>query len=497
MHSKTIMIQGTMSNVGKSIITAGLCRLLTKWHLQVAPFKPQNMALNSAVTIDQGEIGRSQALQAFACGIPPHSDMNPVLLKPTGDRTSQVIIQGQVYANMRAEEFHHFKRQALQYVLQSHQRLVQYYDFILCEGAGSPSEINLREHDIANMGFAQSIQCPVLLVADIDRGGVFAQILGTLQILEQNEVNLIKGIIINGFRGDIKLLQPGLEWLRRQTSIPVLGVLPHIPQLNLDAEDSLSLPSDSISKEKVNIVVVKLPRMSNATDFQALTLDPHINVKFSESYQACDVVIIPGSKSVLADLQWMKQGHWAHQLNKHLRYGGKLIGICGGYQMLGKQIQDPHNFEAGGIEELDGFGFLDINTAIHENKQLRNVQGQLTLDSSPFTGYEIHMGESYGEDLKHPLLTINNQPHGVLRDNILGCYVHGLFDQAEARQSLLNWMGVSSHPQEDLTSKREQSLDILCQHIQDHLDMDTIRLLVKNASATLSESDWGLLEPVM
>lgn len=499
MSKQTVMVQGTMSNVGKSLMVTGLCRMVKNWGLQVAPFKPQNMALNSAVTLDQGEIGRSQALQAFACGIAPHSDMNPILLKPTGERGAQLIIQGQVHSNMSAQEFHAFKSQAMPYVLQSHERLCQQYDVIIAEGAGSPSEINLRKNDIANMGFAQAIRCPVILVADIDRGGVFAQILGTLQVLDDEETQLIKGIIINGFRGDINLLKPGLDWLKQKIHIPLLGVIPHMADLVLDAEDSLST-KESAQAANLNILVPKLPRMSNATDFEPLIHTKGVSLRFSSHYAACDVVILPGSKSVIADLDWLIQNGWQQALNRHLRYGGKLMGICGGYQMLGKEIRDPLSLETQQVHRI-GLGFLDLETTIKAEKQLNNIRGtilSLNHDPCPVSGYEIHMGETMGPALNHPFLYIADRPHGVHQDNIIGCYLHGLFDEGKARDKLLAWMGFQSNDSVDLKKMRNNSVDLLARNLEKYLDTtllkEIIRPVVKSIPGSLPNS---VLETIM
>ncbi|MBI3187812.1 MAG: cobyric acid synthase, partial [Gammaproteobacteria bacterium] len=348
MAAKSIMVQGTTSDAGKSTLVTGLCRALKNRNINVAPFKPQNMALNSAVTIDNGEIGRAQAVQAQACSLPPHSDMNPILLKPNSDIGAQVIIHGKALTDMDATVFHDYKITAMQAVLQSWQRLQNKYDAIVVEGAGSPAEINLRAGDIANMGFAEEVNCPVILIADIDKGGVFAHLVGTLNLLSPSEQQRIKGFVINRFRGDINLLKPGLDWLEQHTGKPVLGVLPYLHDFHIEAEDALTPQPLKSAHTLLKVIVPVLPRISNHTDFDALRLHPNVDFIYISTGQPippCDLVILPGSKNVRSDLNWLKQNNWSAYLQKHLRYGGKLLGICGGFQMLGNSISDPHGIE--------------------------------------------------------------------------------------------------------------------------------------------------------
>ncbi|MDH5180861.1 MAG: cobyric acid synthase, partial [Gammaproteobacteria bacterium] len=357
MTCKTIMIQGTTSDAGKTIAVAGLCRILKNRGARVAPFKPQNMANNSAVTVDGGEIGRAQAVQAMACGLEPHTDMNPVLLKPTTDKGAQVIIHGKALSSMDAVGYHDYKTTAMQAVLASYDRLIEQYDWLIVEGAGSPAEINLRDKDIANMGFAEKVDCPVILIADIDRGGVFAHIVGTLELLSESERDRVKGFIINRFRGDISLLQNGLDWLEEKTGKPVLGVLPYIHGLHIEAEDALNLHEIGDSGEQqINIIVPALPRISNHTDFDPLRFHPQVNFQFigpGQTIPPADLIILPGSKSVADDLRWLRTQGWEEAIQKHLRYGGKLMGICGGFQMLGNTINDPDGLESA-ISTIDG-----------------------------------------------------------------------------------------------------------------------------------------------
>ena len=376
------MVQGTTSDAGKTVLVAGLCRVLARQNKKVAPFKPQNMALNSAVTADGGEIGRAQALQAIACGVEPTVHMNPILLKPSSDCGAQVIVQGKALSQMQAQDFHDYKKVAMDAVLDSFSLLQKKYDFVVVEGAGSPAEINLRQNDIANMGFAEAVNCPVIIVADIDRGGVFAHLVGTLELLEKSEQNRVVGFVINRFRGDIKLLESGLHWLRERTGKPVLGVIPYLHDLFLDAEDAISEHQNlSESSTYLNVVVPMLPRISNHTDFDALRLHPNVNLQFcsvKDIPARADLVILPGSKNVRADLNVLKQNGWEAYLDKHLRYGGKLLGICGGYQMLGRLIVDDE-----GVEDKpgksNGFGVLNITTHLRKEKVLNRVNGTLNI----------------------------------------------------------------------------------------------------------------------
>ena len=462
---RTLMVQGTTSDAGKSTVVAALCRLLAKQGIKVAPFKPQNMALNSAVTADGGEIGRAQALQAQAAGIAPHTDMNPVLLKPSSDTGAQVIIHGKVRADMNARDYHRYKPIAMQAVLESHQRLLSQYDTVIVEGAGSPAEINLRARDIANMGFAEAVDCPVILVADIDRGGVFAHIVGTLACLSDSECKRIIGFVINRFRGDISLLQPGLDWLQQQTGKPVLAVLPYLQGLVLDAEDAVQ--SAQTGTGRFRVVVPMMPRMSNHTDFDALRAHPDVDLQFIMKGQAippADLIILAGSKNTRGDLAYLMEHGWQEAINKHLRYGGKLLGICGGFQMLGQTIDDPHGAE-GPAGVSNGLGLLAIDTELTQEKRLAQVSGQCTFADATVNGYEIHLGRSTGPALAHPVFEINGQLEGAFSNDkqIMGTYLHGLFDHPEACAAILRWAGLDSAQTVDLAALREQSLERLAQ----------------------------------
>jgi adenosylcobyric acid synthase len=474
----TLMIQGTTSDAGKSTLVTGLCRLLHRHGVSVAPFKPQNMALNSAVTMDGGEIGRAQALQAQAAGIEPHTDMNPVLLKPSSDTTAQVVIHGRARADMNAREYHAYKSTAMQAVMESCRRLRSRYDVVVVEGAGSPAEINLREGDIANMGFALAAASPVVLVADIDRGGVFAHLTGTLDCLSPQERDLVKGFVINRFRGDLELLRPGNEWLAARTGKPVFGVLPYLQGLHLDAEDAIQTEqgTGSDSRERLKIVVPVVPRISNHTDFDVLRAHPQVDLVFAGPGKAipdADLIVLPGSKSVQADLQSLIRQGWDAQIRRHLRYGGKLIGICGGMQMLGTKLHDPLGLE-GPRGSTPGLGLLDFETTLEHEKRLERVVGRLLVGGgAKASGYEIHMGVTRGAALQQPALDLGGRCDGAVSADgrILATYVHGLFDEPEACAALLRWAGLEAPLLIDYRLLREQSIDRLADAITDHLDV--------------------------
>ncbi len=489
MTATTLMVQGTTSDAGKSLLTAGLCRWLKRRGVRVAPFKPQNMALNSAVTADGGEIGRAQAVQAAACGLAPHSDMNPVLLKPHSDTGAQVILQGRAVANLEAGAYHDYKRVARRAVLESHARLASAYAAIVVEGAGSPAEINLRENDIANMGFAEAVDCPVILVADIDRGGVFAHLVGTLALLSETERARVAGFVINRFRGDLKLLQPGLDWLEKETGKPVLGVLPYLHGLHLDAEDAL--PRERSGQGGFRVAAPALPRISNHTDFDPLRLHPGIDFRFvapDAMPPGADLICLPGSKSVQADLGWLLDQGWQAHLLRHLRYGGKLLGICGGFQMLGQVLHDPLGIE-GAPGSRPGLGLLEMETTLAAHKQLRRVAGRLAWCDAPVQGYEIHAGITTGAALARPATLLENGPDGALSEDgrILGSYVHGLFDRPEACDALLAWAGyrggVGGRQELDMTARREADLERLADAVETHLDTARLAALLGLKSA--------------
>ncbi|WP_077530280.1 cobyric acid synthase [Vreelandella utahensis] len=476
---QSLMVMGTTSDSGKSTIVAALCRWLHRQGVSVAPFKPQNMALNSAVTEDGGEIGRSTALQALACGIEPHSDMNPVLLKPQTDRGAQVILRGQVYGNMDAVDYHGFKKEARKSVMAAWEALKARYDVIIVEGAGSPAEINLRENDIANMGFAEAADLPVLLVGDIDRGGVFAQLAGTLQLLSQSERDRVTGLLINRFRGDPALLEDGLKWLEDYTGKPLVGVFPYLQGLILDAEDSVGLTGTEADEDALKVVVPALPRMSNHNDFDPLRLHPKVDLQFigpDQPKPGADLIILPGSKSTRSDCEWLKAQGWHEHIQRHLRYGGKVLGICGGFQMLGKTIADPDGIE-GEPGETDGLKLLDLETRLVEGKQLRRVTGVFAESGTPMSGYEIHNGVTTGSALERPLVSLDGRPDGAVSEDqaVAGCYIHGVFDGAEACDTLLVWAGLHNHQAiSDYQQHRLAELDRLADAVTEHVSADLL-----------------------
>ena len=476
------MVQGTTSDAGKSTLVTALCRWLARQGVAVVPFKPQNMALNSAVTAEGGEIGRAQAVQAQAAGLAPHTDMNPVLLKPNSDTGAQVIIHGRAVANMQAGAYHDYKKVAMAAVLESHQRLAANYAVVMVEGAGSPAEINLRANDIANMGFAEAVDCPVIIIADIDKGGVFAHLVGTLELLSPSEQARVKGFVINRFRGDIALLQPGLDWLEQRTGKPVLGVLPYLHNLHLEAEDGIDQRQAGAAAKQLKVLVPVLPRISNHTDFDPLRLHPQVELVFvgpGQPIPAADLIILPGSKSVRADLAFLREQGWDLAIDKHLRYAGKLLGICGGLQMLGRQINDPLGLE-GPAGSSQGLGLLDFATVLEPDKQLRNVSGRLCLENAPVSGYEIHAGVSSGVGLEAVAVRLDDgRCDGAFNADgqVLGSYLHGLFESSAACSAVLRWAGLREVQTVDYHALRERDIERLADLVEAHLDTQKLREL--------------------
>lgn len=478
----TLMVQGTTSDAGKSTLVTALCRWLVRQGIPVVPFKPQNMALNSAVTPEGGEIGRAQAVQAQAANLAPHTDMNPVLLKPNSDTGSQVIIHGRAVTTMNAVAYHDYKAIAMQAVLASHARLSAAYPVVMVEGAGSPAEINLRANDIANMGFAEAVNCPVLLIADINRGGVFAHLVGTLELLSPTEQARVKGFIINRFRGDIALLQPGLDWLEARTGKPVVGVLPYVMDLHLEAEDGIDQRQIDKAAQVLKVVVPVLPRISNHTDFDPLRLHPQVDLQFvgpGQAIPAADLIILPGSKSVRSDLAYLRANGWDTAVARHLRYGGKVLGICGGLQMLGEQVHDPLGLE-GPCGSSAGLGLLAFSTTLEEEKQLRNVRGRLLLEDAEVSGYEIHAGVTSGAGLVRAAVQLDDgRRDGAQSEDgqIFGTYLHGVFEAPAACSALLRWAGLEDVQEVDYHGLRERDIERLADLVERHLDTGLLRSL--------------------
>jgi adenosylcobyric acid synthase len=479
LTARTLMFQGTGSDVGKSLVVAGLCRAFAKRGLRVRPFKPQNMSNNAAVTDDGGEIGRAQALQARACGVPSSVDMNPVLLKPQSDVGSQVVVQGKVIGNARAREYQALKPRLMSAVLESYARVRADADLVLVEGAGSAAEINLREGDIANMGFAHAADCPVALIGDIDRGGIFAQILGVKAAIASEDAAMIVGFIVNKFRGDANLFLSGMMALEGHTQWRAFGLLPFFPDASrLPAEDAFSIGEAQVSSGTgVTIAVPMLARIANFDDFDPLRMEPSVRLVFvrpGEPLPVCDLVILPGSKATIADLQFFRDQGWDIDLKAHARRGGRILGVCGGYQMLGASVADPHGME-GSPGAIDGMKLLDVATVLTGEKALRQVEGQCLINDAPFRGYEMHIGETSGPDCTRPLLRFaDGRLDGAISGSgrIAGAYVHGLFADDRQRAAWLSSLGASADMAYEPTIER--TLDALADHCEAHLDCDAL-----------------------
>ena len=477
-----IMIQGAGSNVGKSMLVAGLARACLRRGLKVAPFKPQNMSNNAAVTVDGGEIGRAQALQARGAGLDPHTDMNPVLLKPETDTGAQIIVQGQRRGVMRAREFGQHKASLMPPVLESFRRLCASADLVLIEGAGSPAEINLRQGDIANMGFAEAAGVPVILVGDIDRGGVIAQIVGTKAVLPQGDAARIKGFAINKFRGDPSLFEAGLTAITERTDWPSLGVVPWFAEAwKLPAEDAMDLASRPGGAFKV--AVPRLGRIANFDDLDPLAAEPGVSVEIIEPGRPlpgdAPLVLIPGSKSTIADLAQFRAEGWDIDLAAHIRRGGHVLGICGGYQMLGQWIDDPEGIE-GRPGRVAGLGHLDVTTVMHPEKRLALTEASHPESGTALSGYEIHLGKTEGADCARAWLRVGDRPEGA-RDatgRVRGSYLHGLLASDAFRAAYLAELGTES--QLNFEASVDATLDQLAAHLEAHMDID---LLLKLAAA--------------
>ncbi|MCI7627507.1 MAG: cobyric acid synthase [Blautia glucerasea] len=495
--AKAIMIQGTMSNAGKSLLAAGLCRIFRQDGYLVAPFKSQNMALNSFITEEGLEMGRAQVMQAEAAGIRPSVKMNPILLKPTNDVGSQVIVNGEVLGTMSARDYFKYKKKLVPDIMKAYQELSDEYDIIVIEGAGSPAEINLKNDDIVNMGMAKMAKAPVLLVGDIDRGGVFAQLIGTVDLLEPSERDMVKGLIINKFRGDKTILDPGVKMLEERSHIPVVGVAPY---MNIQVEDEDSLTERFDRKQSaglIDIAVIRVPRISNFTDFNPFESVEGVSLRYVQHVSELknpDMIILPGTKNTMEDLLWMRENGLEAAVLKAAAAGCIVFGICGGYQMLGDTLSDPYHVEAGG--KIRGMGLLPMDTVFASKKTRTRVTGQFlpmpgtfaALSGVSLEGYEIHMGESVRKEGILPatkLMVAGNQPEekkteGAFHENVCGTYVHGVFDKEEVVETLIRILGerkgidVSSMTGIDFAAFKETQYNILAAELRKHLDMKKI-----------------------
>lgn len=500
--AKVIMIQGTMSNAGKSLVTAGLCRVFKQDGYKVAPFKSQNMALNSFITKEGLEMGRAQVMQAEACGIEPSVNMNPILLKPTNDVGSQVIVNGEVLGNMSARDYYKKKTELIPHIMEAYNNLAKEYDIIVMEGAGSPAEINLKENDIVNMGMAKLVNSPVLLVGDIDRGGVFASIAGTLMLLEEDERKMIKGTIINKFRGDVNILKPGLDMIEEITKTPVVGVVPYM-ELDIDDEDSLSERfNNKGTVDLIDIAVIRLPRISNFTDFNTFEYIPGVSLRYVKSVRELkdpDMIILPGTKNTMEDLKWLRESGLETQILKQAAKGKVIFGICGGYQMLGMELSDPFNVESGGT--MAAMGLLPTKTVFEKEKVRTRVSGNFNevsgilaeLSYVEFEGYEIHMGQTTYDFNEEELTTIDNvngediiKNDGLYKDNVYGSYIHGIFDKEEVSKAIVESLCIhkgidySSISTVDIENYKEEQYDKLAEGIRNSLDMKAIYKILES-----------------
>jgi adenosylcobyric acid synthase len=480
-HVPAIMFQGTGSDVGKSLIVAGLCRLYARQGRRVRPFKPQNMSNNAAVTAEGGEIGRAQALQARACGVAPSVHMNPVLLKPQSEIGAQIVVQGKVWGRAQASDYRALKPRLLPAVLDSFARLSEEADLVLVEGAGSPAEVNLRAGDIANMGFAEAADVPVLLVGDIDRGGVIASIVGTMALLPQNEAARIKGYLINKFRGDPLLFEDGIVTIDRATGLMSLGVVPWFERAHLlPAEDAVALNSyRAHGKGAIKIAVPHLPRIANFDDLDPLRAEPDVSVALIEPGHPlpgdADLILLPGSKSTIGDLQALRAAGWDIDLAAHVRRGGRVLGLCGGYQMLGARLDDPEGTE-GPAGAVDGLGLLAVETRLGGDKALVEIAGIERTSGQAIRGYEMHIGRTSGADCARPMLDLGGRPDGAVSADgrIMGTYVHGIFASDAFRHAFLNSLRARTDSGLAYESLVDQVLGELADHLARHLDTKRI-----------------------
>lgn len=484
--TKSLMFQGTGSDVGKSLIVAGLCRVLANRGLSVKPFKPQNMSNNAAVTEDGGEIGRAQWLQAIAARVIPTVHMNPVLLKPQSDVGAQVVVHGQVWNTAEARDYQGLKSQLLDAVMDSYEKLSASCDVVLVEGAGSPAEINLRQNDIANMGFARKADCPVILIGDIDRGGVIASMVGTANIIDPADREMICGFMINKFRGDVRLFDDGHQYIAYQTNWPSLGIVPFLPDVaKLPAEDAviLSKPSGSPDRQ-IHIVVPMLSRISNFDDFDPLAAEENVFVEYIPPGKAlprdADLIILPGTKSTLGDLRFVREQGWDIDILAHHRQGGHVMGICGGYQMLGKTVEDPNGIEGLPGQE-QGLGLLNIQTVLEDTKILEQTSGVHLASGCDVSGYEIHMGRTSGADTERPFLKLKNTSDGGCSADglVMGTYMHGVFSADAFRHYFLESFGHTADQKISHDQLVDRVLDQLAAHLEEYLDIDLMMRLAK------------------
>jgi len=486
-RTPAIMLQGTGSDVGKSLLTAGLGRAFLRRGLKVRPFKPQNMSNNAAVTADGGEIGRAQALQARACGLAPSTDMNPVLLKPQSEVGAQVVVRGRVWGSVQAEAYQALKSDLLPAVMESFDRLAEGADLLLVEGAGSPAEVNLRAGDIANMGFAEAARVPVVLVGDIDRGGVIASIVGTHHLLPPEERALLAGVIINKFRGDLRLFDGGLAAIARETGLASFGVVPYFAEAHrLPAEDALAVerPPEAKANARIRVAVPVFSRIANFDDLDPLMAEPDVEVAFVQRGRAlpgdADLIVLPGSKATLADLAVIRSEGWDLDIRAHLRRGGWLLGLCGGFQMLGRRIADPDGIE-GPPGAAEGLGLLDLETKLTGDKTLVEAAGVEIESGEAVEGYEMHVGETGGPALERPLLTLDGRPEGAVSEDgrVLGCYLHGLFAADGFRHTFLSRLKLRAVSGLAYEAEVESTLDGLADHLETHLDLDGLLAAAK------------------
>jgi len=516
--SRAIMFQGTASDVGKSVLVAGICRILVQDGYRCVPFKGQNMALNSGITRCGDEMGRAQIFQAEAAGVEPDVRMNPVLLKPTGDRHSQVIVMGKVLTNMDAVSYHEFKPQLQQKIFHAFSELAQQNDIVVLEGAGSPAEINLRDRDIVNMGMAELINAPVILIADIDRGGVFAAIYGTLMLLSEQERKRVRGVIINKFRGDVELLKPGIKQIEALTQVPVIGVVPYL-DVDLEEEDGVALQPEKLRRQlgietdddKLDIAVLKVPRISNFTDFNAIAAQPDVNLRYVSKVSQLgnpDLIILPGSKNTLADLCYLNEQGLSEAVINKAKQGCAVLGVCGGYQMLGNTLIDGVE---SGIDQMQGLGLLDTVTTFAQSKHTTQVKGKIIYRGDGvlrqthginLSGYEIHMGETQLGDNAHPFVEIQSRNHqdvsiadGAISPDgmVAGTYIHGLFDHGVFTRTFLNQLRINkgleplAEDSFDYASYKSIQFDLLAKGLRESIDIEQLHCIMNEFPLTLAK----------